>query len=134
MGCPCHSGQLYLQCCQPFHEGKKVDNALQLMRSRYSAYARGLTAYIIDTTHPDNPNYNRDHQRWQNELLQFCKSTHFRGLDILEFIEDEIRSYVTFTAHLSQEKNDISFTEKSAFEKMGDRWLYREAVDIRRLK
>ena len=26
-----------------------------LMRSRYSAYNKGLVQYVVDTTHPENP-------------------------------------------------------------------------------
>jgi SEC-C motif domain protein len=53
--CPCKSRETYAQCCQPFHLGRtKPETALQLMRSRYSAYFFRLTDYLVATTHPDS--------------------------------------------------------------------------------
>ena len=51
MICPCGKG-LYAACCQPFHDGTPAPTPEQLMRSRYSAFARGLTAYLLATWHP----------------------------------------------------------------------------------
>ena len=52
--CPCKSRMLYGDCCRPFHMGTAVpETAVQLMRSRYSAYFFRLTDYLVDTTHPD---------------------------------------------------------------------------------
>lgn len=45
--CPCCSGNPYQECCQPFHEGTDIaQKAEQLMRSRFSAFALGLTDYL----------------------------------------------------------------------------------------
>jgi SEC-C motif domain protein len=49
----------YAQCCGRFHAGAEpAPDAETLMRSRYSAYVLGLTAYLQDTWHastrPDN--------------------------------------------------------------------------------
>lgn len=49
--CPCGKGP-YATCCQPFHDGADAPTAEQLMRSRYAAFARGLTSYLLDTWHP----------------------------------------------------------------------------------
>lgn len=40
--CPCHSQKCYEECCKRYHEGAAAENALILMRSRYSAYALQL--------------------------------------------------------------------------------------------
>ncbi|MDD2950112.1 MAG: YchJ family metal-binding protein, partial [Sulfuricurvum sp.] len=53
--CPCHSGEKYKKCCQPYHKGILPSNAQKLMRSRYSAFALELSNYIMATTHPNNP-------------------------------------------------------------------------------
>ncbi|MBX3099675.1 MAG: YchJ family protein [Salinibacterium sp.] len=51
--CPCLSGLGYDECCGPFHAGTaNAPTAERLMRSRYSAYARGLPAYLLATWHP----------------------------------------------------------------------------------
>lgn len=124
--CPCGSGLLYEACCSPFHEGIKAINALQLMRSRYAAYAKHLAHYIIDTTHPSNPSAWADTIAWTAEILAFTQSTKFERLEILEFTDGEKVAYVRFKAHLHQGGADVSFVEISRFEKSAGRWLYRE--------
>ena len=122
--CPCHSGKAYAECCKPYHEGKLPENALALMRSRYAAYALHLADYIIQTTHPHNPAYTADKQRWKQEILAFSNATAFIGLTIHEFIDGPKEAYVTFTAFLKQQNQSANRTEKSRFIKVNDRWLY----------
>ncbi|QNI09697.1 zinc chelation protein SecC [Mycobacterium kubicae] len=51
--CPCGSGTDYLACCEPLHHGERqAASAEELMRSRYSAYARGDADYLFRTWHP----------------------------------------------------------------------------------
>ena len=88
------------------------------MRSRYSAYAKGLASYIVATTHPSSPASNLA------SILQFCQETKFQGLKIVEFIDGENTAYVTFIATLKQGGHDASFKEKSLFKKVNGRWLY----------
>ena len=94
------------------------ENALKLMRSRYSAYALKKADYIIKTTHPENPSFSSDKVAWKNAILHFCRETDFIGLTILEFIDGEGEAYVTFFAHLKQKRKDVSFEEKSRFMKV----------------
>ncbi len=124
--CPCCSGKPYSQCCQPFHKGVLPLNALALMRSRYSAYANQLPEYIIATTHPQHPQYHQNQSLWEKQILQFCQQTEFQKLEILEFVDGQNEAWVTFTAHLQQNKKDGTFIEKSHFVKLGKRWLYRD--------
>ncbi len=125
MLCPCHSQKPYQECCRPFHDGALPERPVELMRSRYAAYSLGLCDYLIQTTHPEHKNYSKDLIRWKQEITAFSEATSFDGLTIIETTDGEERAYVTFRAHLSQGKKDISFTEKSLFIKQG-RWLYRE--------
>jgi SEC-C motif domain protein len=126
--CPCHSGKMYHECCKQYHEGVLAENALKLMRSRYAAYALALVEYIIATTHPDNPAYSSSHNRWKDEILAFSKETKFEGLSIEEFIDGKNFAFVTFKASLKRGSNDVSFTEKSRFEKVNSAWLYRDGT------
>lgn len=50
--CPCGRGQRYAECCEPLHAGEPAPTAERLMRSRYSAFALGLVAYLLDSWHP----------------------------------------------------------------------------------
>lgn len=123
--CLCFSGKDYDLCCKPFHQGAIPEQALALMRSRYSAYALNIPEYIIETTHPASPQYSDNKFWWKKNISQFAKSCSFQNLEILDFKEKDTLAVVTFTAYLSQDGHDATFTEKSYFEKNKNRWLYR---------
>ena len=126
--CPCGSGKTYAACCSPFHKGLLPINALQLMRSRYTAYVLNLPAYIIQTTHLENPHYCQDLALWTREISTFSLQSQFKKLDILDFQENQESATVTFVAHLSQNGQDATFKEKSEFKKVEGRWLYFSGV------
>lgn len=127
MMCPCCSGNSYNECCEPYHLGTRFpESALLLMRSRYSAYALNKPEYIIATTHPLNPLYQQDHHLWRSQIVSFCKQTRFKKLEILRVEEQENSAFVTFIAHLEQNHRNVSFQEKSRFEKVDGKWLYRD--------
>lgn len=125
--CPCGSGQTYEHCCGPFHEGEKQPkHAKDLMRSRYSAYELNLPDYIIETTHPQNPDYLANRQVWSEDIAFFSNHTDFSGLEILFAEEKGSTAYVTFRAILFQEGKDATITEKSIFERVDGKWLYKK--------
>lgn len=124
MSCPCCSGKPYIACCKRYHDGLHPPDALALMRSRYSAYAKGLVEYIMDTTHRENSAFTKDRFKWMLSLTDFCEGTEFTGLDIIDSVDGEVEAYVTFKAHLKQNGVDASFTEKSRFVKENGHWLY----------
>lgn len=116
MKCVCCSGKEYADCCKPYHEGALPETALALMRSRYSAYALGKADYIIHTTHPESPYFEKNREKWEKAILHFCHSTQFLKLEIVGYGED----WVHFIAHLSSG----ALNEKSQFQKVGGKWLY----------
>ena len=124
--CPCHSGQPYKNCCRSYHRGQPPPTAEALMRSRFSAYALALVRYLIETTDPDGPHYQTDTAVWRKDLKQFCQTTDFVGLNILQSASDQ----VTFHAQLTQQGRDASFLEKSLFKQIDGRWLYHSALEI----
>jgi len=123
--CPCYSGETYSECCQPYHEGKLPPNALKLMRSRFAAYALNIPKYLIATTHPASPQYNPNHELWSKRIAEFSSITTFSNLEILGFIEQGSFAIVTFVAHLAQQDQTTIYTERSYFERIDGRWLYR---------
>lgn len=125
--CPCGSKEKYKKCCQVFHKGKIASNALELMKSRYSAYACGDIKYIINTTHKENSDYTNDFDQWAKEIEIFCKKTDFIKLEILEYTLKERESFVKFKAHLEIDGEDQSFVELSRFVKVDNRWYYHSA-------
>ncbi len=126
--CPCKSGKLYKECCKPFHMGKSADSPLTLMRSRYAAYALNLAEYIIQTTHRENSEFTFNTKDWAKKISEFSLHTEFRDLEILDFEDKSPFATVTFFAHLFQNGKDVSFKEKSLFEKVKDKWLYKHGV------
>lgn len=105
--------------------GKQLPKtALELMRSRYCAYAKGLVEYLIQTTHPQNVLFKNKRHEIEESILRFSQSTQFTGLDIIEVIDGEKEAFVTFRAHLIQGQQDVSFQEKSRFLKEKGCWLY----------
>ena len=56
MRCPCGSNRTYDDCCGPYLEGRSdPPTAEALMRSRYTAYARGAIDYLLATHDPRPP-------------------------------------------------------------------------------
>ncbi|MDP1880686.1 MAG: peptide deformylase [Parachlamydiaceae bacterium] len=125
MPCPCCSLKEYDVCCKPYHNGILPENALQLMRSRYSAYVLNLPDYIIFTTHPASSQYSNNKFSWKRSISQFSHHSNFQKLEILDFKENKTVATVTFTAFLTQNNRDATFTERSFFEKMRNQWFYR---------
>lgn len=53
--CPCQSGKEYEACCGPIISRKQdAPTAEALMRSRYSAFAKGDVDYLKESLHPDH--------------------------------------------------------------------------------
>jgi len=127
--CPCHSNKEYIMCCGRFHSGHKPLNAVELMRSRYSAYALNLASYIIDTTDTSSPLYQKDKNLWVQQINTFARNTEFIGLEIKSFVETSLTiAEVVSTATFKQQGQDASFTEKSFFTKTADTWLYNHGI------
>lgn len=49
--CACGNPRAYADCCGRFHAGFAADNAVKLMRSRYSAYVLRMDRYLLQTWH-----------------------------------------------------------------------------------
>jgi len=129
--CPCGSLKKYKKCCKPFHDKITFPKtALELMKSRFSAFAVLIADYIIFTTHENNSDYISDLKSWNQDIMNFSKNTRFERLEILDFIKGKVESFVTFKATLFQDNTDISFIEKSRFLKVDEIWKYVDAEFI----
>ncbi len=126
--CPCGNNQPYTECCQPFHLGELPATPELLMRSRYSAYSKGMVDYIIDTTDPTGTAWDADMSEWIVRIRKFAQKTTFGGVKILASSVDGDQGVVRFHAKLTNKHSDISFTEKSQFVRREGRWLYNEGV------
>ncbi len=110
--CPCGLPATYDQCCGRFHAGAAAPTAELLMRSRYTAYAVGERAYLLQTWHPSTRprDLRLDGTRWTRlEVL----ATSGGGL-----LETE--GTVRFRAH-----HDRGVLEEhSRFAREAGRWVY----------
>lgn len=116
--CPCGLGEPYGSCCGRFHRGvSTAPTAELLMRSRFSAFAAGDTAYLLKTWHPDT----------RPEDLQLDPGQRWTFLEILGktgggLLENE--GTVEFRAHYRQDRRADSMHENSRFVREAGQWSY----------
>ena len=127
--CRCHSGKTYKRCCRPWHDGRPTPDPETLMRSRYCAYAHGLTAYILATTAPESPHVQRDRAKWEADVVRFCAQSGFVGLKVHAADAEGDQGRVHFTARLVQNGREVLLEERSRFVRRNGQWFYVEAVE-----
>ncbi len=86
--CPCDSGQLYKDCCRPFHDQTRLcTSPIDVLRSRYSAFCYRNIRHIMSTTHETCRDWNADPIAWAKELNR-------DGMfDSFEFVQLQIREH-----------------------------------------
>ncbi|QTT72518.1 SEC-C domain-containing protein [Streptomyces mobaraensis NBRC 13819 = DSM 40847] len=120
--CPCGLDATYGDCCGAFHEGaKQAPTAERLMRSRYSAFAVGDTAYLLRTWHSTTrpPSLDLDPTvRWTGlEILAASAGTAFHQEGTVEF-----------RAHCVVRGHEDAQHELSRFVRENGAWVYVDAV------
>lgn len=119
--CPCGAG-IYLQCCQPLHEGQiKAQNAEQLMRSRYSAFAKHNLDYIVATTA-----LGQQQALDQQAILDWAKSNQWLKLEVIQFKDkiDKNHAQVEFKAHYQHTQSKQIHHEISHFVQYDGLWYF----------
>ena len=121
MICPCQkiqdNAKTYELCCKPYHQGKSATAPETLMRSRFSAYALGLSDYLSKTWHqstrPADLNLEADDQWVKLDIVSSNKKqVHFRA-------------YLKNENFNSQSQDHYSVLEEvSDFVFEGGKWLY----------
>ena len=115
MNCPCQSGKNYDLCCGRFISHQTVaENAQQLMRSRFSAYALNKLDYLVESWHQD----------YRPEYLQIDPGIKWLGLDIINYATQGDDATVEFEALLLVDQKVDAMHEKSQFVREQGRWLY----------
>lgn len=114
--CPCGSTRPYESCCGLLHRGQAAATPEALMRSRYSAYARGLTDYLRATWAPETCPTDLDaHTPPQPQWLEL--TVHGSTL-----AGDQGR--VRFSARGKLNGRAFRMEEDSRFVQREGRWLY----------
>ena len=121
--CPCLSGKEYEACCGPLISGKQpAATAEALMRSRYSAFAKGETDYIGRTLHPD-------HREEYDPLAtkRWADSSEWIKLEVVDTKdggENDDEGAVEFIATYRQNGAIHNYHELGLFSRLKDVWYY----------
>ena len=125
--CPCCSGKAYDDCCGPLHSGKDVaKTAEQLMRSRFSAYAKKQIDYLYETTHPDKRSAS-----YRDEMAAWANRAEFTKLEILAKRQGrslDKQGKVEFVAYYRQFGEEKQMHELSRFRRFQGKWHYYDGV------
>ncbi|WP_210481282.1 YchJ family protein [Naasia sp. SYSU D00948] len=115
--CPCGSRRPYTGCCLPLHEGAPAPTALELMRSRFSAYALGLADHVIRTWDPET----------RPAGLDLDDGVVWRRLQIVDTArggEGDEEGVVEFRASYRTAEGAGILHERSRFRRHEGRWVY----------
>ena len=117
MNCPCCSGNLYENCCKPFHSGEQqAPTAEALMRSRFSAFAIPNGEYLMETTLPAKRKFDN-----KKDLQEWGESNEWTKLEILKSTLNQVE----FKAYYNDENGKPQIHhEHSLFENVNGRWYY----------
>ncbi len=127
--CPCQSEKPYESCCQPLHKGELALTAEALMRSRYSAFAKGEIAYILQSVHPDK---REEHD--EKSIRSWSESSQWQGLEILETrdgLADDETGSVEFVAKFSQKGRPNRHHELAHFKKHEGQWFFHDGATVK---
>ncbi|MDR7273877.1 YchJ family protein [Catenuloplanes atrovinosus] len=116
--CPCGTGAGYDECCGPLHRGESTaPTAEALMRSRFSAFARGDARYLLQTWHPST----------RPGELTLDQGQRWLRLDIVDTGGGslfEAGGEVEFKAHYRAGGRTGTVHERSRFTREDGRWFY----------
>ena len=116
MSCICGNEKDFNECCQAIIDSKRVANsAEELMRSRYSAYVRGDSRYLLLSTIKEN-----QHEDDAQLIEEFSCNVEWLKLDVLH-VEKNI---VEFKAYYKDSDSIKVLHERSNFILEDGMWLY----------
>jgi SEC-C motif-containing protein len=105
----------------------------QVVRARYTAYAKREIDFIIQSTHPMNEKFVGDIAHWREQIDVNCYDNfELTKCAIVEekVMDDDKTATVCFVANMVQRdsRERTSFQETSTFERVAGAWLYKEGV------
>ena len=117
MNCPCQLGKTLDACCGRFISQRAVpENALQLMRSRYTGFVLGDLGYLKQTWHDD----------FRPHPITLDSSQRWIGLEVLDYSEQLDTAEVEFEARFIVAGTVQGIHERSRFVLHEGRWLYTD--------
>lgn len=128
--CPCGNPANYLECCGQYINGKKnAPTAEALMRSRYSAFVKGATDYILETHHPDTKSEVN-----AEEIKNWSTHSKWNGLEVIEKNQGEEKDesgQVEFVCRYEVDGQGLEHHEVSEFKKKDGKWYFYDGKIIR---
>lgn len=120
--CPCRRGDTFAECCGPALSGARpAPTAEALMRSRFTAFARGDTDYLLRTWHPTHRPASIDPDpdlRWL--FLEIVRTERGGPFDTTGTVE--------FRAHHRGPDGRGTLHETSRFVREDGAWLYLDGL------
>jgi len=128
--CPCCSSLEYDACCGPYLAGERpAPTAEALMRSRYTAFAKGDIEYIHRTRHP------RSGSVWDEKgVRRWSLESKWLGLEIIATEkggEGDDEGTVDFLARYVADGEKEEHREKAAFLKDDGVWYFVDGEGIK---
>lgn len=121
--CPCGSGLAFDECCGPLIRGERAaENPEQLMRSRYSAYAKAEIDYLSTSLHPD---HRKDFD--PKSTRAWAEGSAWHKLEILGTKAggpEDVTGEVEFIATFTQKGSTMKHHELATFARLEDRWYF----------
>jgi len=115
--CPCGSGYLLSDCCGVYiHQHQHAATAEQLMRSRYTAFVLGESAYLLQTWHAST----RPASLGGLDLRWF----HLAIVATEQGKSDDEQGIVSFIASYGQAPTGKRLHERSRFVREDGCWYY----------
>ncbi|WP_167051642.1 YchJ family metal-binding protein [Salinibacterium sp. ZJ77] len=121
--CPCGSGAAFDTCCGPVHAGTPAVTAEALMRSRFSAFARGDAAYLLRSWHPST----------RPADLDLDADVEWRRLQIVDTVDggaDDAEGVVEFRASFRGPDGAGLMHERSRFARVDGLWVYVDGEQL----
>ena len=115
--CPCTSGAAFGECCGSVLLGRSAATAEALMRSRFTAFSIGDTAYLLRSWHPET----------RPATLALDLDQRWTRLDIVAADAGgalDATGVVAFVAHYDTPRGPGSLAERSRFSRVGGAWVY----------
>jgi SEC-C motif-containing protein len=98
------------------------------MRSRYSAFARGLGPYLVKTLAAGHEDRALPEETLARSLSSVREKQRFMSLRILDAFEEPDRAEVLFFACIFEKGKDRSFVELSTFAREDGAWRYESGT------
>jgi SEC-C motif domain protein len=128
--CPCGGDLPFDRCCGPFLAGAPPPTAEALMRSRYTAYARGDIDYILSSHDPaTRGDIDRD------ETNKWSRDNDWRGLEIVATSggapDDDVGTVEFVARYAPKGGTELRHHERSSFRKVDGRWYFSDGEMVK---